>query len=119
MARKPLTAKSKLLGAEGPSSSPTDHSDTSPDSSMSANERGQEPVKREKLRLTSPKRKPPKIKNFRFTDPDLRNLRDLVRTVQEVSPHRQITETGIVKALLILGKDLPADRILAALKETL
>jgi hypothetical protein len=102
MPRKPLTAKSKLL---------TDLE--------RGNGAGEAPQPKERLRLTSPKRKPPKLKNFRLADPDLVNLRRIVRAVQDISPHRQISETAIVKALLYLGTELAPEQIRDALKETL
>jgi len=134
MPRKPLVGKSKLLTT--PPSTP-EHDLTSsvvvaPDGERGATASGDGVTpkssngtaaaprqKKEKLRLTTPKRRPPKVTNFRLGEPDLANLRELVRAVQELSPYRQISATSIVKALLQLGRSVPPERILEALKETL
>lgn len=134
MPRKPLVGKSKLLTT--PPSTP-EHNDAlrvavAIDGDQGAAVGGDVATgkstngsavaprqKREKLHLTTPKRKPPKVTNFRLGEPDLANLRELVRVVQELSPYRQISATSIVKALLQFGRSVPPERILEALKETL
>src|SRR4051812_47690767 len=114
MPRKPLVGKSKLLttppstpergeasrvvAPDGEPGSPVGAVGTTPNSSNGTAAAPRQ--KREKLRLTTPKRRPPKVTNFRLGEPDLANLRELVRAVQELSPYRQISATSIVKALL-------------------
>lgn len=134
MPRKQLVGKSKLLTTppatperdeaaavaldpRGEGSATTGGVDVAPKSSNGTPAAPR--AKKEKLRLTSPKRRPPKVTNFRLGEPDLANLRELVRAVQELSPYRQVSATSIVKALLHLGRSVPPERILEALKETL
>jgi hypothetical protein len=134
MPRKPLVGKSKLLttppstperdeasrvavAPEGEPGSPVGAEGATPKSSNGTAAAPRQ--KKEKLRLTTPKRRPPKVTNFRLGEPDLANLRELVRAVQELSPYRQVSATSIVKALLHLGRSVPPEDILHALKETL
>lgn len=133
MPRKPLVGKSKLLTtppstpeydevsrvAVTPDGEPRSLVGAEGATPKSSNGTAAPRQKKEKLRLTTPKRRPTKVTNFRLGEPDLANLRELVRAVQELSPYRQVSATSIVKALLHLGRTVPPEDILHALKETL
>lgn len=73
----------------------------------------------EPLNLTVPKKKKPMLKNFRLTELDCENLRKITEAVNRISPHKTISETTIIKALLFVGNKLSPDKILKAAKEAL
>lgn len=75
--------------------------------------------KEEPLNLTIPKKKKPTLKNFRLTELDCENLRKITEAVNRISPHKTISETTIVKALLLVGSKLSPEKILKAAKEAL
>lgn len=71
----------------------------------------------EELHLTRPKKKKPKLKNYRLSQADLENLSSIVEAVNKVSPYKSISETTVIKALILLGKQVSPEKILKATKE--
>lgn len=69
------------------------------------------------LKLTTPKQKKPKLKNFLLTDLDLERLISLVNEANQASPYKKISETAIIRALLLLGGKLDIEKIVKAARE--
>lgn len=57
-------------------------------------------------------------KSFRLNGDDIANLKQITQEVNGVS-RSKVSETKVIKALLQLGVNLPADKVLKALKEIL
>lgn len=58
-------------------------------------------------------------RSFRFTNSDLEKLRDLTKEVNELSESMNFNETDVVRALIQLGKESKAPRIIKAFKNML
>lgn len=72
---------------------------------------------KERLNLTTPKQKKPKLKNFLLTDLDRERLTNLVNDANQASPYKKISETAIIRALLLLGGKMDIEKIVKAARE--
>ena len=77
----------------------------------------EDPVPDEKLNLISKKKKGPTMRSYRLHDSDMTNLRQVTEHVNELTEHKRVTETDVVKALALLGTKMKPDQILKAVKE--
>lgn len=73
----------------------------------------------EPLDLGTPKRKKSVLKNYRLTPLDIDNLSKIVKEVNEQSPYKVISETQIIKALILIGSKIKPDRIIKASQEVM
>jgi hypothetical protein len=73
----------------------------------------------EHLNLLSFKKSKPILKNFRLSLSDIENLKKIVENVNKETPHRTISETKIIKALIFLASNMPPNKILKSIKEIL
>jgi hypothetical protein len=71
----------------------------------------------EPLNLTTPQQKKPRLKNFLLNDLDCDRLGKLVKEANQNSPYRKISETSLVRALLLLGSKMDIERIVKAAHE--
>lgn len=70
-----------------------------------------------KLNLISKKKKGPTMRSYRLHESDKANLREITERVNELTEHKRITETDVVKAMALLGVKMKAEQILKAVKE--
>lgn len=73
----------------------------------------------EPLNLIKPHRAKAILKNYRFSSLDLDNLQKITEALNQEYPHQTISETKIVRSLILLGSQMKPERILKALKELL
>lgn len=69
------------------------------------------------LNLISKKKKGPTMRSYRLHKSDMANLRLIAEQVNELTEHKRVTETDIVKALALLGLKMKPEQILRAVKE--
>lgn len=69
------------------------------------------------LNLTTTQQKKPKLKNFLLNDLDCDRLVKLVQDANRNSPYKKISETSIIKALLLLGGKMDIEKIIKAARE--
>ena len=55
-------------------------------------------------------------KTFRLMDSDVKNLKEICEKINALTPSK-ISETKIVRALILLGKTLKEDKIISGIKE--
>ncbi|OGQ95909.1 MAG: hypothetical protein A2521_02945 [Deltaproteobacteria bacterium RIFOXYD12_FULL_57_12] len=94
MAKKKITGQSKLATT------------SSPDNSS------------ENLQLVS-RRSQLKPTSFRLTPEDKERLKSIVAAVNEFSPHKKISETIIIKALLFQGQKIKPEQLIKAIREVI
>lgn len=61
-------------------------------------------------------RQKPRLKNFRLTGVDIMRLQKLTEAVNEGS-ERQISETAVIKGLIILGEKTNTEKLLKMIRE--
>lgn len=69
------------------------------------------------LNLISKKKKGPTMRSYRLHESDMANLREITQRVNELTEHKRVTETDVVKALALLGLKMKPEQILKAVKE--
>lgn len=95
MAKKKITGQSKLSERTSPETSPLD------------------------LRLLSRAQTTMKPTSFRLTPEDKERLRGIVTAVNDLSPNKKISETIIIRALLLTGRKMKPERLLGAIREVI
>lgn len=100
MAKKKLTGTSKLSQAKDPT--------ISTKSADSEN----------RLNLIKKKNKTPNSKSYRLHDSDLIRLKGIIAKVnEEKEAGRAITETDVIRGLVLLGEKTTASKLLKSIKE--
>lgn len=74
-------------------------------------------IESEALNLTKTQQKKPKLKNFLLNDLDCDRLVKLVHEANQNSPYKKMSETSIIKALLLLGGKMDIEKIIKAARE--
>ncbi len=72
---------------------------------------------KDQLNLTKP-RKSSTLKAFRLYENDLQCLQEITGKMNEAS-HRHISETAVIRALLVLGTKTSAEKLIKSLRETI
>ena len=71
----------------------------------------------EALSLTTPKQKKPKLKNFLLSELDCERLIKVAKEANKASPYKKVSETAIIKGLILLATKLDIEKLLKATKE--
>lgn len=59
-----------------------------------------------------------KLKNFRFDQTDIQNLKQITQAVNEIA-ERQVNESKVIRALLQIGTKLDPEQILETMRTEL
>lgn len=94
MAKKKITGQSKLASTNSPENST------------------------ESLRLVS-RKSHLKPTSFRLNPEDKERLKSIAAAVNDLSPNKKISETIIIRALLLQGQKTKADRLLTTIREVI
>ncbi|MCB2180944.1 MAG: hypothetical protein KQH63_02830 [Desulfobulbaceae bacterium] len=57
--------------------------------------------------------------SFRLTPEDKERLKSITSEVNELSPHKKISETMVIKALLYTGRKMKPERVIKAIREVI
>ncbi|KAF0139099.1 MAG: hypothetical protein FD122_3507 [Stygiobacter sp.] len=71
----------------------------------------------EPLNLTTPQQKKPRLKNFLLNDLDCDRLGRLLQEANRNSPYKKISETALIRALLLLAGKMDIERIVKAARD--
>lgn len=94
MAKKKITGQSKLARTSSPGSASED------------------------LKLV-PRKSRLMATSFRLTPEDKERLKSIASALNELSPHKKISETMVIKALLFNGQKIKPERLIKAIREVI
>jgi hypothetical protein len=77
------------------------------------------PKKTERLGLVSKKPAARKPRSYRLRPTDLERLSKLVEAVNELSTGRRISETDVLRGLIIVGEKLKLKQLIEAIREAI